>query len=396
MLEKLSGRKVLVIAPIMAMLLAFLFSCAMYPMAHAGVKDIPVAVASLDEGLKTPAATVNMGDTMIKNIENVASQTNAMKLTVADGQDKALKGVKTGKYCAALIIPADFTTKQMSAATPKPSAPTFHIYINQGKFAMAATMAEQALTGMVDNAGNMMKPEILKAYEASGVTMSPEQAAYYDTPLAAEIEYVNPVNSTSGIAIMGANVLTAMITWMSTLIMSILVYLYYRKERVFDAKYSAVKITTQVFSGLINACILAIFIILIMKGFEGFDIGIGVSFVYVAIASFCVTMLLIGILRWTHIPGIALFMLAMFLCMPTASLPYEMLPDFWQDWIYPWSPVGHISNGLKEVFYISGDCFNDSTIALMIMGVVGLALQYLSLLYKEKVSKSRKEESDPQ
>lgn len=387
MMKKLSGKKILVMAPIMAMIVALLFSCAMYPMAQANAKEIPIAVVSMDEGMQTPAAEVNMGDTMLKNIEQVTAQTNVMKLTAVDNEEKALNGIKSGKYCAALIIPADFTAKQMTAATEKPSAANFKIYINQGKFGMTATIAEQALTGLIDNAGNMMKPEILKAYTAAGVQLSTEQAAYYDEPLTAEVEHINPVNSASGISVMGANVLISMVTWMASLLMSVLIYLYYKKERVLDAKYSVVKITTQVFAGLVSACVLSAFIIFLMKSLEGFDIPFGSTFVYVSLASFCIVMLLIGILRWTHLPGVALFVLAMFLCMPTASLSHEMLPEFWQNWIYPWAPLRHISDGLKEVLYISGDCFNDSGKTLSIMGVIGLILQYLSLLYKEKTEK---------
>ena len=384
MSRKLIGKRVFIAAPVAAIIISFFFSCAFYPMVNMEAHDIPIAVVSADKGMKTPAGTVNAGQALLTKVKTAAAAADTIKLTFAKEEKAALADLKEGQYCALLVIPSDFTQKQLTAASSKPQAPVFQIYLNQGGSGMAATMAQQALTAMIEQAGNAMKPEVLKALRKAGVTLTDQQAAYYDAPLLTETTYINPIKSASPISMLGANSLGAILTWISALIMSIFVYFYYRKERTTRMGFAAAKITVQVAAGLISACIAALTIAFLLVKFIGFDVSFGMAFLYLLTAVFCISMMILGVLRWTRAGGAVLFVIVMFLCMPTVNLPFELLPSFWQDWIYPWAPARYVSEGLRDVFYMSGTWLNHETAVLLGMGSAGLILQYLSLLYKEK------------
>ncbi len=78
------------------------------------VKDIPVAIVNLDKGSETNGTTINNGSIFAQVFLPPASEsdnpivdlTNAEALTDAD---TARAGVDSGKYAAAIIIPADFS-----------------------------------------------------------------------------------------------------------------------------------------------------------------------------------------------------------------------------------------------------------------------------------------------
>ena len=65
MIDKVQGNRPLIMAPVMAIIMAFFFAFCLYPVANSIPKDIPVAVVSLDEGAVTPNGPVNAGDTMV-------------------------------------------------------------------------------------------------------------------------------------------------------------------------------------------------------------------------------------------------------------------------------------------------------------------------------------------
>lgn len=48
-----------------------------------------------------------------------------------------------------IVVPADFTSKQMSAASANPEASQIKLYINQGSFRMLSTMIETAMKNMI-------------------------------------------------------------------------------------------------------------------------------------------------------------------------------------------------------------------------------------------------------
>lgn len=59
--------------------------------------------------------------------------------------------------------------------------------------------------------------------------------------------------------------------------------------------------------------------------------------------------------------------------MGTANLPYEFLPAFWQDWIYPWMPLRFLAEGARALAFQGAALWNGSTAALSVTALVGAA-----------------------
>lgn len=172
-------------------LIALIFSFAMYPMVNMDVKDMPVAIVSEDEGAVTPAQTINAADALLQQIEGLGGENGMLKITVMENKDKAIKKAKEGDFCAVIVIPADFTAKQMTMATENPAAPNLQFYINQGSYGMLATVMESAMqTTMIARMGETMRPQIAAAFAKEGFPISEEQLAYYDEPISLLKKYI--------------------------------------------------------------------------------------------------------------------------------------------------------------------------------------------------------------
>lgn len=385
MFDKINSRSFLAMAIIAPIIIAFIFCFSLYPMVNMEMKDMPVAIVSQDAGVTTPVQSVNAGETLLQNIENVDKENEAIKITVLDDKDEALKKAEDGDFCAVIVIPENFTQLQMTMTSDTPQAPELELYINQGSFGMMGTMMETAMTAMVDQMGEMMKPQVAAAFASAGINITQEQLAYYDAPVISKVEHINPVdNMGSGLMSANGHVLAGMMAWMATLIGTVMLYLFNKKHGVTDVKESAKKINIQVCVGLASSALVAITLALILKYIIGFDINVGYTFGYLIFAVFGIMMLLLGVMRWLGFGGLALAALAMFLSMGAMYAPYEALPGFWQTWIYPWAPIRNIGQGLQEVFLMGGSWFNPATVKMIILAAIGLALSYLSLLKKAK------------
>src|SRR5664279_4190128 len=80
------------------------------------VSDIPLAVVNLDQGAQANGTTLNNGATFVNILIPAVHRSNDPldKLLNAEqvaDSDTARKAVDTGKYAAAIIIPADFSAK---------------------------------------------------------------------------------------------------------------------------------------------------------------------------------------------------------------------------------------------------------------------------------------------
>ena len=385
MMNNRSNNRFLVAAVALPMLIALLFSIAFYPMLYMEMKDLPVAIVSEDEGVQTPAQTVNAGQTVLENIAALDAQNEVIAVTVEDDRETALEKAEAGDYAAVIVLPQDFTKKQLSMTSDAPEAPKLALYINQGNFGMIGTLMETAMTTMIEQMGAAMQPQIAAAFTQAGVEISADQLAYYDEPIAAEVAYIHPV-SNMGTGIMSANghALAAMLSWMPMLIATVMLYLYNRKHRVSDARASRRALAVQLGWGIVASATTALAVTGVITGIMGLDVDFGATFLYLWIAIFGFMMLILGVMRWLGFGGVVLAVLAMFLSMGTIYLPYEVLPAFWQHWIYPWAPVRIISEGLRDIFFLGGSWWNGASQLLAGLAVTGIVLSCLSLLWKDK------------
>ncbi|MFR1640065.1 MAG: YhgE/Pip domain-containing protein, partial [Eggerthellaceae bacterium] len=106
-------------APLLiGVLVACVMSLMFYPMANMEMKGLPFAVLSLDEGVETPQGTVNAGDTIVENISSAAEsedgEDSPIAWTQVGSQEELDEALENGEFYGALIVPADFSEKQVA------------------------------------------------------------------------------------------------------------------------------------------------------------------------------------------------------------------------------------------------------------------------------------------
>lgn len=105
---------------------------------YSNTKDIRVAVSNEDKGTRsTVTGELNAGDEIIKNLK----ENDQLGWTFVD-KDKAVEGVKSGKYYAAIIIPDDFSVRLTDFLSGKIEKSEIVYYVNEKKNAIAPKITD--------------------------------------------------------------------------------------------------------------------------------------------------------------------------------------------------------------------------------------------------------------
>ncbi|MFC7766462.1 hypothetical protein [Leucobacter soli] len=121
-------------------------------------------------------------------------------------------------------------------------------------------------------------------------------------------------------------------------------------------------------------------------------VGAGAPFwtttVFLWFAGFAVMALFLGAFNVAMPFGALVALYAFLLAMMTAALPQEMLPAFWAEWVYPWTPQHMIGDGIRDILYRGADLMPRGSSGLLAIGGTGLALLILSGFIPERKAKS--------
>ena len=110
---------------------------------YANTGNINIAVVNLDDGYtQDDGTTVNMGQSVIDKLKEQTS----IGWIFPDTEDKALDGVKSGEYYAAVVISADFSSNMYNALTDNFVKPSFTYYENEKKNAVAPKITDTAVS----------------------------------------------------------------------------------------------------------------------------------------------------------------------------------------------------------------------------------------------------------
>ncbi len=347
-----SKKKYLVLLPVVIIIIAFLISLVIYPVTQLSPKEIPIAIASLDKGAATPAGEMNLGNEIVSKVSGVKN--NAIKWISLDSQADVDKGFKNEDFYASIVIPEDFTAKQMTAQAGQGEADPMVVTIDQGQSPQIAAVTTQVISKMTEQTG-----------------MTPT------------IDYLNPVDSDmqSGTAY----IFVFIMTWITALVGSIILFLYQKDAKEIEDRNALLKKRLiQICAALISSFIIGLTVAFIASTVLGLAIPFMNTAMFITIASFCFMMMIVGVMSWTGIGGIAIFILIMCFGLIASNMPYEMLPEFWQNWIYPWIPLRFGSEGIANIFYMDGGVWSGDTAVLCWIGAGGLALLLLSALRLKK------------
>lgn len=105
---------------------------------------------------------------------------------------------------------------------------------------------------------------------------------------------------------------------------------------------------------------------------------------FLSITGFSFILLILTTMTWIGFGGIIIFVLLMFYGLPLVQMAPEMLPAFYQNWIYPWIPMRFMIDGLGEILFFSGSLWNRSTTVLIWILIISAIFQLSKIWVRKK------------
>lgn len=315
-----------------------------------GVAD---GTGALKEGAQSLSGMINASlssDSSSEEEENTL--TDAIAWRVYDSQASLEEAVANEELYVAIVVPENFSEALLDSKMGDGDAEPLQIIINEAKSPMIT---------------NSIKPVITNLFGTQGVPY--------------EIVSINPIDD-SGSMLPYAMMIATMPTFLTAIIATILLYLLTkapagvsRKDKIQVAGIRTILIT--ILSGLIGFGLAGL---LHLYGIQVPIVELGL---FMWIASAALILLFLGLVSLAPPLGVLTILCCFGFGMTLATLPYEMLPAFYQEWVWPWAPQHYISDGVRQILYTGAGFINSSTTILLAMGGVGLACLFLSALLPE-------------
>ncbi|MDR7240538.1 YhgE/Pip domain-containing protein [Neobacillus drentensis] len=377
--------KLLLVSPIIALAVVFIFSLTLFPSVHPQPKNLPIAIVNEDVGVEIPnQPKMNMGQTIVemiqKNSKTTTDEEPAVKWVVVKTAENVQKGLDHQKYYAALVIPKDFSAKQASIRTSTPSASEVQIFINQGMNTMASTMAGQLLNGVVDNMNNSVRAQLLDGFEKQGATLTAKQAASLATPITKKVTNVNEIGTNSANGNSPVSLFQPL--WIASLASAAIIFIAVSKLSITNRKENLIAKVGQLLMGAIVALIVGFELTWLAEGMVGLHIPqFTDTALFLSITSYSFFLMISAVLSWLGIRSIALFALLLFFGAPLLSMAPEMMSPFYHDWVYSWLPMRFMIQGLRELFFFGkGLSWNSPVSTLIWIGVGSMVIILTSAL----------------
>ncbi|ARJ22712.1 phage infection protein [Bacillus mycoides] len=384
--------KLLLLSPVIALLVVFIFSLTLFPTVQPKPKNLPIAIVNEDQGVEIPNQP-NMGQTIVDNMKKTSKSEEepAVKWVEVQNKEAVQKGLNNQEYYAALVIPKDFSKKQASLRTPQPSSPEVEIFINQGMNTAASTMAGQMLNAIVDNMNNTVRTQLLEGLKAKGGTLTADQVPNVVTPITKKVTNVNEIGKNSANGNSPMSLFQPL--WIASLASAAIIFIAISKTQVGTRKENFVLKLKQIVTGAIATLVIGFGLTWIADGMVGLNIpNFTDTALFLSITSFCFFLIISAVLSLVGLKGIGLFALLLFFGAPLLALAPEMMSPFYQDWIYSWLPMRFMIEGLREIFFFGkGLAWNTPLTVLVWIGVVSMVI-ILGTALKRSVGKEHKTE----
>lgn len=158
--------------------------------------ELKLAVASDDEGYtgELIAVKINMGDQILSSLH----KNNQFNWVFTDSKS-AQKGVKSGKYYAAIVIPKDFSQKMMSVFSSTTEHPDLTYYQNEKENAIAPIITGKGATAVQKQINEtFIKTVAQTALDAFQIVSSAAQEAGDDSMVDHLIDNLNQMGTDLG------------------------------------------------------------------------------------------------------------------------------------------------------------------------------------------------------
>jgi uncharacterized phage infection (PIP) family protein YhgE len=345
------GRRRYAIPVLGLLLFACLLALVAYPMATAAPKNVPVAVASFDEGAETPAGQVNVGQQLAAALgqATAAAEGDApFEVTELDSPAAVEAARSGGGYYVVAVVPAGYTAalaaSQAGAGEPQP----VEVTVNQAKGPTVAAQAQSAVTTLLLTAGAKVETDVADPLPAG-------------VPAASQ-----PI--------------TAMFAFMLSWIASIMTYAVTRPgAAAAPGRRRLVWARLGYAAGL--SALVALFLPFLIRVVVGAPIAFGATALYLWAATFALMVLFTGLLSVSAGLGMGVVLVVLGCGMAAGNLPFETLPVFWQDWFYPWTPQPRLAEGARQIYFLGGGPWNNTSLYFLAVAGLGLAAHAAAWLH---------------
>lgn len=377
--------KLLLVSPIIAFAVTLIFSLTLFPSVQPQLKNLPIAIVNEDVGVKIPnQPKMNMGKTIVDKIQKNSTTTSdkdpAVKWISVKSSEEVQKGLDNQEYYAALVIPKDFSAKQISLRTPTPASPEVEIFINQGKNTAASTAAGQILNGVVDNMNNTIRTQLLDGFEKLEATLTPKQASSLATPITKKVTNVNEIGSNSANGNSPVSLFQPL--WIASMASAAIIFIAVSKLPITNRKENLTAKITQILMGAIVALVIGFGLTWLADGMVGLHIPqFTDTALFLSISSFSFFLMILSVLSLFGIKSIPVFALMLFFGGPLLAMPPEMMSAFYRDWVYSWLPMRFMIQGLRELFFFGKELTWGSHVSTLVwVGVVSMGIILASAL----------------
>ena len=351
--NKLGGRRY-GLPVLVVLLVACIFSLLFYPMTHMHPRGLQFAVLSLDEGMSTPAGDVNAGDGVVEAMVGQSDDPDAtITWTPVDSQEALDAALADNEYYGAVIIPADFTARQAAAQTTGEGQPSLQVRLDNAKSPLVT---------------NLMRTQIASVFEQMGV--------------GTDIEVIHAGPSTAATNMIGTMLsqqLSVMPTVLFSLICSALLSLLVVPVRGLGRASRLPALGKQLGGIAVLSLLVGAVVWCMLRLIADVDVSAAaLGFLWMSAAA----LMLVFTSAFDIHPALgALVAIGVFaLGTSCGILPLEVLPAFWQDWVYGWVPQRFIGEGMRQIVYMGTGVWNRAGLPLVLTGCAGLVLAALSMI----------------
>lgn len=367
MFEKM-GRGKYAFPALVVVLIGCVMALMFYPMINMAPKNLPFAVVSLDEGASTPQGDVNVGALLADKLVEAPAPEGAdaapikwERYETAAAVDAALEN---NELFGALTIPNDYTKLQGLAQSGQGEAPTVEVVLDNAKSPMIATQMSTSL-----------------------------QAMFAQLEIPADIRVINTGEADSGSASPMAGMMSQQVGVMPLMMMSLIGSIML--TRIFPKKQAATAggrfraLGIQLAYAVGFSFLAAVTAVTLLNAIVGAGAPFWTTTVFLWVASFSVMALFLGAFN-IALPVGGLTALFAFMCgMMLAALPREVVPPFWADWIYPWSPQPHIADGVRDILYRGAELMPQGTGGLLLLAGIGAVLLVIAGLIPARAAAAK-------
>lgn len=166
----------------------------------ADTSGLPIAVVNLDRGAEVGTTSLRFGDQVVDRIRTPdPALGDTVSWQVAPNREDALARVREDRAYAALIIPADFSSRLAAIATAGATeAATIEVLTNPASGSYSGAYSQAVATAAVDQVSRESARQLADTLGGLGVTVSPAAAVTIGRPVEATITVSHPTGARGG------------------------------------------------------------------------------------------------------------------------------------------------------------------------------------------------------